>query len=46
MEAIKQSIATQQDHIITMADVEKIKAKMKSSVSVEDVENLQEFEQA
>ena len=45
MEAIKETISSGVEHKITMIDVNKIKEKIKSSVSEEDIDLLLEFEQ-
>lgn len=44
MEAIKETLSSGEEHKITMKDVEKIKGKIQSSVSDEDVAELFEFE--
>ena len=44
LEAIKETISSGTEHKITMKDVEKIKDKIKSSVSDEDISELLEFE--
>jgi transitional endoplasmic reticulum ATPase len=44
MEAIKETLSSGEEHKITMKDVEKIKGKIQSSVSNEDVAELFEFE--
>ena len=44
MEAIKETLSSGEEHKITMKDVEKIKCKIQSSVSDEDVAELFEFE--
>jgi len=44
MEAIKETLSLGAEHKITMEDVEKIRDKIKSSVSDEDVAELLNFE--
>ena len=44
MEAIKKTISSGKEHLITMEDVTLVKDKIKSSVSSEDIEELAAFE--